>query len=333
MTTQTAYLFENKYDAEFKASHLVKKTDVEKPKAEEGQLVVRVHAIGLNPFDYIVGSFGFLQFPFTPGYDVAGVVEEVGSGVTNFKIGDRVSYHAKMSQRWGAFAEYSVNEAISTIHIPDSVSFVDAAAIPCAGWTAWIALHDKARIRKGETVVITAGAGGVGGFAIQLAKQAGCEVITTCSAKNFEFVKKLGADHCIDYNKDDIKAKVMEITKNRGVDFWVDMISAESADLGVHCLTFGGGLIAIQSYPTIPIGNLFTRQVSFNNVCVGGAHNYDDRAKKHLAHIGTEMINLVQQKKLHVEISEVVSFDQIPEALERIKARHVVGKIVAKGKI
>jgi len=336
MSTQTAYLFESKYGAastEFKASHLVKKTDVEKPKAEEGQLLVRVHAVGLNPVDYKTGSFGFLKFPFTPGCDVAGVVEEIGHGVTNFKVGDRVCYHAKMSSRWGGFAEYSVTEAITTVHIPESVSFVDAAAIPCAGWTAWVALHDKARIRKGETILVTSGAGGVGGFAIQLAKQAGCEVITTCSAKNFDHVKKLGADHCIDYTKDDVKAKVMEITKNRGVDFWFDMISAESADLGLNCLAFGGGLIVIQSNPATPIGNFFTKQVSINDVFLGGALGADDRAKKHLAHVGTEMINLFQQKKLHVEISEVVSFDQIPEALERIKERHVVGKIVAKGKL
>jgi len=284
----------------------------------------------LNPVDYKAGSFGFLTFPFVPGLDVAGVVEEVGSGVTNFKVGDRVYYHGSLSQKYGGFADYAIASAISVIHLPDDISFETAAAVPCAGWTAYKALYDKARIRAGETVVITAGAGGVGVFAIQLAKLAGAEVITTCSAKNFDIVKKLGADHCIDYTKDDVKAKVMEFTKNRGVDFWLDMISADSANLGLTCLAFGGALITIQSNPTTPIGDLFMKQQSVHDVFMGGAHGADQKARRDLAKMGSEMIKWVQQKKIDPMVSEVITFDQIPEGLERLKNRHVTGKIVAK---
>jgi len=291
--------------------------------------VVKVHAAGLNPVDYKIGCFGFISFPTTPGLDIAGTVEEVGSGVSHFKVGERVYYHGNMSSKFGGFAQYSSIEAITVAHIPEGVSFVEAAALPTAGWTAYQVLYDKARIRKGETVVITAGSGGVGGFGIQLAKLAGANVITTCSAKNFEFVRKLGADHVIDYTKEDVKARVMEITNNRGVDVWVDVIGSDSADVGLKCLAFGGALVVVQGNPTTPLGDLFMKQQTVHEAFLGGAHKADILARQNLAKTGQEMIQLLKDKKIDPLVSEVINFDAIPEALVRIKDRHVTGKIVA----
>jgi len=316
--------------AEFEASKLVVKTDFPIPEPQEGELLVKIHAASLNPVDYKVPSFPSTKFPIVLGYDGAGVVFKVGANVSGFKVGDRVYYHGNVRQTYGCFAEYATINHLTVSHLPEGVSYEDAASLPTAGWTAYTALHDKARVRPGETILITAGAGGVGGFAIQLAKLAGLTVITTCSSKNIDHVKKLGADHVIDYTKEDIVARTKEITNGRGVDFWLDMVSPESANMGMNSIAFGGAVIVIQSNPTIPIGDMFSRQPSIHDIFLGGHHGADIKSQKHLSDIGDAMIKLVKEKKLDTLISEVISLDKVPEALERIKHRHVTGKIVVK---
>jgi NADPH:quinone reductase-like Zn-dependent oxidoreductase len=122
----------------------------------------------------------------------------------------------------------------------------------------------------------------------------------------------------------------MQITDNRGVDFWLDSVGSDSATYGLSCLAFSGSLIVIQGNPTSPLGDNFTRQLTVHDVFLGGAYNADIKSRKSLARIGQALITLVKEKKIDPLVKEEITFDQIPEALARIKDRHVTGKIVAK---
>lgn len=139
------------------------------------------------------------SYPFILGLDVAGVVDAVGAEVNDWQAGERVYYHGNLS-KLGGYAEYAIATAIAVAPLPQDVSFAEAAAIPCAGFTAYHALHRRLHIQPSQCILIHGGAGGVGGFAVQLASFAGLEVISTCSESNFDYVQQLGAKHLIDYN-------------------------------------------------------------------------------------------------------------------------------------
>jgi len=266
------------------------------PPVEDGKLVVKVHACGLNPVDYKLAAFA-RKFPFVPGCDIAGTVHKVGTNVVGFKEGDRVYFHGDIQSTYGGYCDYTLINAKTVSHIPEGVSFIDAAALPTASWTAWVALHDKLRVRSGETILVTAASGGVGGYVVQLAKLSGLTVIGTCSSKNASYVKKLGADHVIDYNTEDIMGRVKELTNGRGIDIWIDMLGSDSADLGLKCLAFGGSLVVVQGNPTTPLGDLFAKQVSVHEVFLGAAHGADEKYQMHFAEMGNSIIKLVNEKK------------------------------------
>eukprot|EP01114_Cavostelium_apophysatum_P021496 TRINITY_DN751_c0_g1_i3.p1 TRINITY_DN751_c0_g1~~TRINITY_DN751_c0_g1_i3.p1 ORF type:complete len:332 (+),score=48.25 TRINITY_DN751_c0_g1_i3:180-1175(+) len=327
-----AFVFESKLasKSDFKASDLKFKQNYPIPEAGEGQLLVKVLAVSLNPVDYKVGAFA-PKYPFVPGLDVAGTVEKVGPNVKDFKIGDRVHYMCDLREPNGGFAEYSVVKAIIVSRLPDEVSYEIGAALPVAGWTAWIAIEEKLRLPKGKTVLVTAAAGGVGGFAVQLAKRNGLKVIGTSSAKNFARVKKLGADHVIDYNTEDIEKRVKEITNGKGVDAWIDLVGPDSVAYGTKCLAFNGQIVNITAgNPPLNLGDFFDRQISFHEIFLGGACAADEESQAHLREIGDQFVQLLKEKKLDPMVEEVIAFEQIPDALARLAARHVIGKIVAK---
>lgn len=177
--------------------------DVTLPELKENQVLVKEHATSINPIDWKLRE-GYLKqmfdwpFPIILGWDVAGVITEVGSGVTDWKVGDKV-FARPETTRFGTYAEETIVDDTLLAKIPDNVSF-EEAAVPLAGLTALQALFDHGKLQKGEKVLIHAGAGGVGTYAIQLAKQAGAYVITTASEKNHDLLKKLGADEVIDYH-------------------------------------------------------------------------------------------------------------------------------------
>jgi NADPH:quinone reductase len=170
------------------------------PVPQAGELLVQVQAVGLNPVDYKLAAMGWptWTYPHVLGLDVAGVVTEIGAGVTDFQIGDRVFYHGNLRKQ-GGFAEFATTVAHVVSPIPEGMTFETAAALPCAGFTAWHALHERLHIEQGQTVLIQGAAGGVGGFAVQLAHLAGCRVIATCSSGNIDFVRGFGADEIIYY--------------------------------------------------------------------------------------------------------------------------------------
>lgn len=186
---------------------VLKEAQVDNPKASKNQVVVEVKATSINPIDWKLRE-GYLQqmmdwqFPIILGWDVAGVISEVGDGVTEWKVGDKV-FARPETTRFGTYAEYTIVDQDLLAKIPTNTSFEEAAAVPLAGLTAWQGLFDHGKLKKGETVLIHAGAGGVGTYAIQLAKTIGAKVITTASKKNHKLLAELGADQIIDYKTED----------------------------------------------------------------------------------------------------------------------------------
>lgn len=217
------------------------------PNIGPNDLLVRVHAAGLNPVDFKTrqGKLRIIQryrLPVIMGNELAGVVEACGSAVTRFKAGDRI--FARMPKdRMGAFAEYAaVPESVAAI-MPATLDFDQTAAVPLAGLTALQALRDELQLKPGTEVLITGGAGGVGTFAIQIAKWLGARVFTTASPRGRNLVERLGADHAIDYTVEDISARVSN------VDGVLDLVGGEALDQSFGVVKPGGTVVTVVATP------------------------------------------------------------------------------------
>jgi NADPH:quinone reductase-like Zn-dependent oxidoreductase len=302
------------------------------PQPGPGELRIAVRAAGLNPADYKImerGAPGW-AFPKVAGLDCAGEVEALGPGVSGFAVGDRVATKSSFV-RLGAYAERFAGPAHVVWKLPDGVSFEAAAALPTAGLTAYQVVHRRLRLKAGETVVVVGAAGGVGGFTVQLAKLAGCEVIAVASAANHTVVTRLGAAHAVDYRPEDVAERVKALTGGRGADAVVDVVGPESAGAGLDMLAHGGALACVAGVPKPERLAAFPRGVSVHDIALGFAFVRADRAaESDLAAMGVELVKLVAAGALDPQVSEVVAFDDIPAALERLAGRHVRGKIVAR---
>jgi NADPH:quinone reductase len=306
--------------------------ETETPIPGPGEILVEVFAVGLNPVDYKTATGGNdnWSYPHILGLDVAGKVAEIGEGVTQWEKGDRVVYHGDLTKK-GGYAEYTVTTAHAVSRIPDEVIFEDAAALPTAGYTAYQSLFRKLPIDQVETILIHGGAGGVGGFAVQLAKHAGKKVISTASSHNHEYVKSLGADYVIDYHVEDVISRVREITNGRGVDAVIDAVSRQSATDSLDTLAFLGHIVFISGAPDFTKIKPFTKSVSYHEIALGAAHQSGNhKALQDLGKMGDEMLKLVQEGKISSMLKEVISLEEVPDALSRLSKRHVKGKIVAK---
>ena len=221
--------------------------DMPEPELRDGDVLVRVHAAGVNPLDSKIrtGEFKLIlpyRLPLILGNDVAGVVARVGPRVQRFKPGDEV-YARPHHDRIGTFAEFiAMNEDDVAIK-PKKLTMEEAASIPLIGLTAWQALIERAKLQKGQKVLIHAGSGGVGTFAIQLAKHVGAIVATTTSTANVDLVRRLGADVVVDYKKDDFE-KVL-----RDYDVVVNSLGKETLEKSLRVLKPGGKLISISGPP------------------------------------------------------------------------------------
>lgn len=221
--------------------------DVPEPEVRDRDVLVAVHATSLNPLDAKLrdGEFKLVlpyRVPFVLGNDVAGVVIAVGSGVRRFKVGDEV-YARPGKERIGTFAERIAIDEADVALKPKNLTMEQAASVPLVGLTAWQVLIERAQLKAGQKVLIHAGSGGVGTFAIQLAKHLGASVATTTSTGNVELVKSLGADVVVDYRKEDF-AKVLS-----GYDLVLNTLGKDTLDKSVDVLKPGGKLISISGPP------------------------------------------------------------------------------------
>lgn len=222
----------------------LKEGTVTLPELEKNQVLIKVKATSINPIDWKLRE-GYLQqkypwdFPIILGWDVAGVIETVGEDVTKWQVGDKV-FARPQTTRFGTYADYTIVNANLLTKIPADISYKEAAAVPLAGLTAYQALFDYGKLNAGQKVLIHAGSGGVGTFAIQLAKLQGAYVYTTASKKNHELLKSLGADETIDYHTTDFSTVATQ------VDLVIDALGgSDIQNKSMDALKPGGYLISL----------------------------------------------------------------------------------------
>jgi NADPH:quinone reductase-like Zn-dependent oxidoreductase len=300
---------------EYGGPEVLRYEEAPRPEAGSGEVLIRVHAAGVNPVDWKVRA-GFAKdrlrykMPFIPGWDVSGVVEGLGSGAARLKVGDAV-YSRPDIARDGSYAEYIVVKESEVAHKPKSIDHVHAAAIPLAALTAWQALFDAAQLSAGQTVLIHGAAGGVGSFAVQLAKIKGARVIATASKKNHDYLRSLGAEETIDYNT----TKFENVVRN--VDAVLDTITGETADRSYPVIKTGGVYVSILMPPS---------EEKARAHGIRAAHTFVQPNVEQL----NEIARLVDAGKLKIPIEKVFPLAEARAAQELNAQGHTRGKIVLR---
>ncbi len=298
---------------EYGPSGVLKYEDAPRPVPKENELLVRVIACGVNPADPLVISGRFAKefgthVPLIPGYDVAGVVEGTGAKVAKFKKGDAVYGYALFGGGWAEYAVLAENEAALK---PKSVTFTDAAGVPMGALTAWQSLVDAAKLSAGQTVLIHGGSGGVGSFAVQIAKARGAKVIATASTANQELLKQLGADVAIDYTK----TKFEEVAKD--VDVVLDTVGRETLSRSYAVVKKGGIVTTIVSRPD---------QAQLDKYGIRGTSISSHPDGSELA----EITKLIEAGKIKSIVTQVLPLTDAVKASEQAETHHTRGKIVLR---
>ncbi|MBI4012410.1 MAG: zinc-binding dehydrogenase [Candidatus Rokubacteria bacterium] len=306
---------------EFGGPEVFELRDVPTPEPGPGEVLVRVMATSVNPVDYQIrraGAWAGVKPPAVIGYDVSGVVEAVGSAVREFRAGDEVFYTPEIfGGAPGSYAEYHVAREAIVARKPENLTHLEAAVVPLAGGTAWDALIARGRLRVGERVFVHGGAGGVGHFAVQIAKAAGAYVFATAGPYNVDFVRSLGADRPIDYQAEDFVAVL-------------DGEAAGGVDLVLDCV--GGDAIS----QTLPVVRPHSRIVSLLSVrgdlTLAHANNVElhfvflERGRDRLDALRT----LIARRQLRPHIREVFPLEHVDDAHRAAEAGKVRGKIAIR---
>jgi NADPH:quinone reductase-like Zn-dependent oxidoreductase len=289
--------------------------EVPRPRAAAGEVLIRVHAAGVNPLDWKVRAGhvkAWLQhrLPLVPGWDVSGVVEAVAPSVTAFKVGDAV-YGMLDFTRDGAYAEYVTTEAQNLAFKPNCIDPVQAGAVPLVSLTAWQSLFEVADLQSGQTVLIHAAAGGVGHFAVQLAKWKEAKVIGTASTGNENFLRELGADEVIDYHSTKFEEAVHE------VDVVLDTVGGDTQQRSWQVLKKGGVLVAT-------LGISSPEAARQHGVRGEGILVRPDAAQL------TQIAALIDAGKLKPAVTTILPLAEAVRAHELSQTGHVRGKIVLR---
>jgi NADPH:quinone reductase-like Zn-dependent oxidoreductase len=300
---------------EYGGPDVLKYEDIPRPEPKDDQLLIRVIAAGVNPVDGMIrsGMFdkkGNRAFPIILGGDVAGIVEKVGSKITKFKAGDPMFAYVSLDNS-GGYAQYALVTEREAAPKPKSLTYVEAAAVPIVAMTAWQALVETAKLSAGQTVLIHGGSGGVGSFAIQIAKDRGAKVIATASTANQDFLKQLGADVAIDYTKQ----KFEDVAKD--VDVVLDSIGGDTLARSYGVVKTGGIIVSIVARP---------KESELEKHGIRGAALSVEPNSEELAEIG----KLIDDKKIKVTVSQTFRLSEAMKAQEQVATGHTRGKIVLK---
>jgi NADPH2:quinone reductase len=298
------------------------------------EIKVKLHAAGVNPIDTKVRRNGLFfpnALPAVLGCDGAGEVVAVGTAVDRFQPGDKVWFcHGGLGREQGNYAEYTVLDQRWAALMPASLTFAEAAAAPLVLLTAWGALFDRGGLQAGQTVLIHAGAGGVGHVAIQLAKLKGARVITTVSSeRKADFVKALGADDVIDYRRSDFADAVNQLTAGRGCDLVFDTVGPSVFAQSIPATAHFGRLVTI-----LDPGALNWGEARMRNLLIGfelmltpmlrDLHTARDKQVAMLNHCA----DFIDQGRLKIHLSEQMALKDAADAHKRIEDGHTQGKIV-----
>jgi NADPH:quinone reductase-like Zn-dependent oxidoreductase len=314
--------------------------DAEVPKPLRGEVLVRIHAAGLNPLDLKIrqGALRAIQryrLPVVMGSELAGVVESTGEGAHLYKPGDRVFGRVAMNAL-GAFADYAVVHQDLLARVPDGLDLVTAAGVPLASLTALQGLRDELQLKPGSRVFIPGGAGGVGTFAIQIAKWLGAEVITTASSRGRVLVERLGADEVIDYTSESFQNQL------NGLDGAFDLVGGETLEATFSVVKPGGMVVSIAGLPEpqtarkdLQLGSLM--QAAFWFI----SRRLRAKAKRHgvryrflFMHPSgaelAELAELISAGRLEPVIDRVYSFSEVAEAMAYLESGRAKGKVIVR---
>ena len=313
--------------------------EMPEPVLQDNDMLIEIHAAGVNMLDSKIrtGEFKLIlpyRPPFILGHDVAGTVLRVGPKVRKFKPGDDV-YARPRDGRVGTFAEFIAMDEADVALKPKNLSMEEAASIPLVGLTAWQALVEKANLKKEQKVFIQAGSGGVGTFAIQLAKHLGATVATTASAANFDLVKSLGADIVIDYRKDDFEKILSDY------DVVLNSQDARTLEKSLSVLKPGGKLISISGPPDPEFAREKGLNVALRLVLRFLSRGIRSKARRHGVKFSflfmyaqgdqlSKIASLIESGAIRPVVDRVFPFEATNEALAYVETGRAKGKVVIK---
>lgn len=298
------------------------------------EIKVKIKAAGVNPIDTkIRATAGYYpdQLPAVLGCDAAGVVVETGDQVTNFKKGDEVWFcHGGLGNEQGNYAQYNVLDESLLSHKPSSLDFTQAAAGPLVLITAWEALYDQVHLDKDRTILVHAGAGGVGHVAIQLAKRKGARVFTTVHGEEKNrLVKQLGADETIDYRNEDVVEKIYTLTGGKGVDIVFDTVGGDTFRQSLNCLAYRGEIVTLLDPGTDVVwkeARIRNIKMIFELMLTPMVKNLPD-ARLHQVEILDQCAAWIDSGELQVLVSETYKLEDAYKAHAAIETGHTTGKI------
>jgi NADPH:quinone reductase-like Zn-dependent oxidoreductase len=294
---------------------VLKVEEVLRPEPKDDEILVRVIAAGVNPVDAYVrqgrlSERGLDKRPMIIGYDIAGVVEKIGAKITKFRAGDAVYAYLPI-MRGGGYAQFAIAKEGEMALEPKNIDFEKAAAVPLAATTAWQALIDEAKVDKGQTVLIHGGSGGVGSFAVQIAKARGAKVIATASTANQDLLKQLGVDQPIDYTT----TKFQDIVKD--VDVVLNCVRADTLPASYGVVKKGGVIVTITGDPD-------SAECEKRAIRCSGVMAHPD------ANVLDELRKLIEANKMTPIVSQTFPLADAAKAHQQIETRHTRGKIVLR---
>ncbi|MGE0126850.1 MAG: NADPH:quinone oxidoreductase family protein [Blastocatellales bacterium] len=307
-------------------------TDIPVPNPNPGEIRIKNKAAALNFFDILMIQGKYQARPprpFTPGSEVAGVVDAVGEGVTEFKAGDRV----QAMTTGGTYCEYSIAPVGKTFRIPDAMSFEEAAAMIVIYQTSYFALTHRTQIKTGEWLLVHAGAGGVGSSAIQIGKALGARVIATASSEEkLQFCLSQGAEHALSYSdagRPNLVDQVKEITGGQGADLIYDPVGGEIFDLSTKCIAPEGRLLVIGfaggTIPSIAANRVLLKNMSVVGVYWGG---YLERHPEYMHEAQEALFKMYEAGQIKPIVSRSFALRDAVAALDDLGARKTYAKVV-----
>ena len=301
--------------------------DIARPTPGPGQVLVKIHSIGLNFIDvYFRTGLYKSSLPFVPGMEAAGTVDAVGEEITDLNPGDRVAYAGII----GAYAEYAIIPAERLIRIPDGIDYETAAAAMLQGMTAHYLAFSSFPLRKGETILVHAAAGGVGLLLIQIAKRIGARVIGTVSSeKKAELAMSAGADHVILYTQSDFEQEVKAITSGKGVDAVYDSVGQATFEKGLNCLRPRGMMVLFgqSSGPVPPINPGILNPKGSLYLTRPGIGHYT-ATRDELAWRAGDVLDWVLDGSLKIRIDRTYPLKEVGQAHQALESRQTAGKVL-----